>query len=352
MPKAETGNQVTMSTYSLEPIIAALLTPGKGILAADESFPTIEKRFRKYNIPSTPQSRRAYREMLFTTPSLDESISGAILFDETIRQTTDGLSMPAALARQGIVPGIKVDKGTVALPGSPKEKITEGLDGLYDRLIEYRELGARFTKWRAVLSIGDAYPSRNCLEENADVLARFAALSQTAGLVPIVEPEVSMSGDHTLDRCEDVTASALDCVFGALYEHQVALAHMLLKTGMVVSGADCSEQADDASTAKATLRCLRHSVPIAVPGILFLSGGQSDVDATVRLNAICAANDGPWTLSFSFGRALQDQPMKIWSGFAENIGAAQAALNQRARCNGLAVEGRYTEEEERESVVR
>jgi fructose-bisphosphate aldolase class I len=330
--------------------VAALLVPGKGILAADESFPTIEKRFNEYDIPSSPENRRAYRELLFTTPGLRECISGVILFDETIRQKMGGVPTPEALGRLGIIAGIKVDQGTLALPGFAGEKITQGLDGLRERLLVYRKLGARFTKWRAVIAIGKSIPSRNCIEENADALALFAALSQDAGLVPIVEPEVFMEGDHTLAHCEEITSATLECVFGALYEHQVALEHMLLKTGMVLPGSACAEQADTATVAEATLRCLRRAVPTSVPGIVFLSGGQRDVEATERLNALCAEDDLPWTLSFSFGRALQDSALKTWSGLPENVETAQAALYHRATCNGLAVEGYYSLEAERESV--
>ena len=325
-----------------ESTVQSLLTVGKGILAADESFPTIGKRFAALNIASTEENRRAYRELLFTTPGLNEFIGGVILFDETIRQKSGGLSIPEALGQQSIISGIKVDTGTVALPGFPKEKITRGIDGLRDRLIEYRKLGARFTKWRAVLTIGKSIPSKNCIEENADTVALFAALSQEVGLVPIVEPEVLMDGDHTLARCEEVTSTTLECVFGALYEHQVALKHVLLKTGMVLPGLKCPQQVDDATIAETTLRCLRRSVPAAVPGIVFLSGGQRDVEATERLNAICAAGDTPWKLSFSFGRALQDAALKTWSGSPANVVAAQTALYHRAKCNGLAVQGKYS----------
>ena len=327
--------------------IDALLAPGKGILAADESLPTIGKRFAALKIASTEENRRAYRELLFTTPGLSEFISGAILFDETIRQkTSGGTAMPVLLAAQGIVPGIKVDHGTMALPGFAGEKITQGLDGLRERLAAYRDLGARFTKWRAVIAIGEHLPTAACIAANARALALFAALSQEAGLVPIVEPEVLMDGNHTLVRCEEVTSVTLQTVFAALCEHRVVLEEMLLKTGMVLSGKDCAEQADAGNVAEATIRCLRRTVPAAVPGIVFLSGGQSDVAATERLNAICRAGGGPWKLSFSFGRALQDAAMKTWQGTPAHAAAAQAALGHRARCNGLAVQGRYSEKAE------
>jgi fructose-bisphosphate aldolase class I len=327
--------------------IDALLAPGKGILAADESLPTIGKRFAALKIASTEENRRAYRELLFTTPGLSEFISGAILFDETIRQkTSGGTAMPVLLAAQGIVPGIKVDHGTMALPGFAGEKITQGLDGLRERLAAYRDLGARFTKWRAVIAIGEHLPTAACIAANARALALFAALSQEAGLVPIVEPEVLMDGNHTLVRCEEVTSVTLQTVFAALCEHRVVLEEMLLKTGMVLSGKDCAEQADAGNVAEATIRCLRRTVPAAVPGIVFLSGGQSDVAATERLNAVCRTGDVPWKLSFSFGRALQDAAMKTWQGTPAHAAAAQAALGHRARCNGLAVQGRYSEKAE------
>ena len=335
-----------MTAPNLETTVAALLSPGKGILAADESFPTIEKRFKALAIPSTAESRLAYREMLFTTPGLGGVISGVILFDETIRQQSGGVSIPEMLTRQGIIPGIKVDKGTTALPGFVDEKITQGLDGLRDRLAEYRELGARFTKWRAVIAIGERLPTVACIGANARTLALFAALSQEAGLVPIVEPEVLMDGNHTLDRCEDVTSATLEAVFAALFEHRVVLETMLLKTGMVLPGKDCPRQAEAGEVAEATVRCLRRRVPGAVPGIVFLSGGQSDVTATERLNAICAVGGTRWTLSFSFGRALQDAALKTWVGTPANVAAAQAALHHRAACNRLALTGRYSAQAE------
>jgi fructose-bisphosphate aldolase class I len=336
-----------MKTNTPKSTIQALLAAGKGILAADESFPTIEKRFTKLSIVSNEESRRDYRELLFTTHGLGEFISGVILFDETIRQkTSSGALMPELLAAQGIIPGIKVDKGTVALPAFPEEKITLGLDGLRERLAEYRQLGARFTKWRAVIAIGACTPTGVCLEANARSLALFAALSQEAGLVPIVEPEVLMEGSHTLARCEEVTSATLKTVFAMLFDHRVVLETMLLKTGMVLSGKDCPQQADLEEVAEATIRCLRRAVPAAVPGIVFLSGGQSDVAATERLNAICRADGTPWKLSFSFGRALQDAALKTWKGSPANGAVAQAALHRRAKGNGLAVQGEYSEKTE------
>ena len=334
-----------MATDTMESTAAALVAPGKGILAADESLPTIGKRFAALKIPSTVENRRAYRELLLTTPALGEFISGAILFDETIHQRTGGgTAMVEVLAQQNIIAGIKVDGGTIALPGFAGEKITQGLDGLRERLAAYRECGARFTKWRAVIAIGDRLPTTAGIETNARTLALFAALSQEAGLVPIVEPEVLMDGRHPLERCEEVTSAVLKTVFAALFEQRVRLEVLLLKTGMVLSGKDCPQQADVGTVAKATIRCLRRTVPVAVPGIMFLSGGQRDVAATERLNAICRAGGGPWQLSFSFGRALQDAALKTWQGSLANVAAAQAALHYRAKCNGLAVQGKYSGE--------
>jgi fructose-bisphosphate aldolase class I len=329
----------------LESTVQELLAPGKGILAADESFPTLEKRFKEFAIPSTEESRRTYRELLFTTPGLDESISGVILFDETIRQkTSSGTPLPELLAARGIIPGIKVDEGTEALPVFVGEKITLGIDRLRGRLAEYRQLGARFTKWRAVIAIDQAIPTRACIEANARSLALFAALSQEAGLVPIVEPEILMDGDHTIGRCEEVAWATLASVFDALVLHRVALEKMLLKTGMVLSGERCPRQAPVSEVAEATLRCFRRSVPAAVPGVVFLSGGQGAVEATQRLNAICQTKGLPWKLTFSFGRALQDPALEIWRGSSGNATAAQKALGQRATCNGFAVRGSYAGE--------
>ena len=335
-------------TSDMQSTVAALIASGKGILAADESIPTIEERFTAVNIVSTEETRRAYREMLFTTPRLGACISGAILFDETIRQrTTDGRAMAEVLAKQGVIPGIKVDKHTSSLAAFAGEQITEGLDGLRDRLIEYRELGARFTKWRAVIAIGEHLPTRTCIEVNARALALFAALSQEAGLAPIVEPEILMDGSHTIARCEEVATTTLQRVFVALCEHRVTLETMLLKTGMVVSGADCPLQADVTIVAETTVRCLRRAVPAAVLGIVFLSGGQDAVTATERLNAICRAGHTPWGLSFSFGRALQTPALSVWKGLSSNIATAQAALLHRAQCNSAAVQGTYSVQMER-----
>lgn len=332
---------------ALESTIQSILTTGKGILAADESFPSIAKRFASFDIPSTEENRRAYRDMLFATGGVNQFLSGVILFDETLHQTmSDGTPIPDALAKLGIVPGIKVDLGAVPLPAFPGEKFTQGQDGLRERLAEYVKLGARFTKWRAVISIGDGTPTWTCIEANARSLAVFAALSQEAGLVPIVEPEVLMDGDHSIERCEEVITLTLKTVFEALYEHRVVMEQMILKSGMVLSGKDSPTQANLSTVAEATIRCFRRSVPAAVPGIVFLSGGQADVEATERLNAIASTSGLPWKLTFSYGRALQDDALKTWRGSAQNVKAAQDALYHRAKCNGLAVQGKYSAQAE------
>jgi fructose-bisphosphate aldolase class I len=340
--RAETQAAIEVPRSSMASVVAALLTPGRGLLAADENSANLEQRFKEFEIPFTEESRRDYRELLFTTPGLGEFISGVILFDETIRQrTTDGTPMAEMLAARGIIPGIKVDRGTIPLPGFSGECVTQGLDGLRERLAEYRQLGARFAKWGAVITISKRLPTVACVDENARALAFFAALSQEAGLVPIVEPEVLLEGNHTLERCEEVTSATLEAVFAALVEHRVALETTLLKTGMVLPGPACSHQVSEEKVAEATLRCLRRAVPAALPGIVFLSGGQNDVVATERLDTICRAGHGPWKLSFSFGRALQDAALKIWRGSPENVAKAQAALHLRATCNSLAVQGKY-----------
>jgi fructose-bisphosphate aldolase class I len=336
-----------MNVRDLTHVARAIVAPGKGILAADESSGTIEKRFRSIQVESTEEHRRAYRELLFTTHGAGEFISGVILFDETLRQrAADGTPFPEVLDRQGIIPGIKVDKGAKELAGSPGEKVTEGLDGLRGRLTEYRDLGARFTKWRAVITIGDGIPTRTCIDANAEALARFAALSQEAGLVPIVEPEVLMDGAHTIERCFDATAETLGAVFAALRGHRVRLDGMLLKPNMVLSGKDCPERAGVQQVAEATVRCMRDSVPASVPGIVFLSGGQTDEAATAHLNAMNRLGAQPWQLSFSYGRALQAPALEAWKGEPGNGPAAQQAYYHRARLNGAARFGRYSEEME------
>ncbi|MHC4416764.1 MAG: class I fructose-bisphosphate aldolase [Planctomycetota bacterium] len=338
-----------MSNTDLEATARAIVAEGKGILAADESFPTIEKRFKSIDVPSTEATRRSYRELLFTTRGIGEHISGVILFDETIRQSTAlGTPFVEVLSSQGVIPGIKVDKGAKPLAGAPGEKITEGLDGLRDRLREYFELGARFTKWRAVIAIGDGIPSRYCIDANAEALARFAALSQEAGLVPIVEPEVLMDGDHTIDRCFEVTEAALHATFAALYEQRVVFEQTLLKPNMVLCGKGCPQPAGVEEVATETVRCLKRTVPAAVPGIVFLSGGQTNEKATAHLNAMNAMDrTHPWELSFSYGRALQEPPLKTWRGDAANVQKAQEALAHRARLNGAARFGNYTESMEK-----
>lgn len=327
-----------MKIFSLESTVDALLAPGKGLLAADESFPTIEKRFKEIDLPSTEDNRRAYREMLFTTPNLGRFISGAILFDETLREETSrGISMVETLTRQGIVPGIKVDEGTVPLAMAEGEKITEGLDGLRARLASYQKLGARFAKWRAVFTIGNQLPSQRAIEANSHVLARYAALSQEAGLVPIVEPEVLMEGRHSIHRCEQVLTDVLKAVFDELFELEVTFEKMLLKTGMVLPGDEAREQASPQQIAEATLRCFRRTVPAAVPGIVFLSGGQESREATTRLAALCRHTGLPWKLSFSYGRALQAPAIKSWRGSPSRVGAAQKALYECAKRNSMAL---------------
>jgi fructose-bisphosphate aldolase class I len=334
-----------MATYTLEETAQALVEPGKGILAADETVQTISKRFAARGITSTPESRRDYRELLFTTPDLSNFISGAILYDETIRQTDgDGQPLPQVLARAGMIPGIKVDTGAKPLAGCPGEMVTEGLDGLRDRLKEYAAMGARFAKWRAVIHVTDHLPSATCVDVNAHALGRYAALCQEEGLVPIVEPEVLMVGTHSLARAEDVTGAVLERVFRALRMQKVLLEGMLLKPNMVVPGKDATTQASVAAVATATLHVLLRQVPAAVPGIVFLSGGQSERQATAHLHAMHAAAPRlPWRLSFSYGRALQDPALAAWGGRAASVHAGQQALHQRARCNSAASLGRYDE---------
>ena len=329
----------------------ALVAPGKGILAADESFGTIEKRFKTIELESTEENRRSYREMLFTTEGLEGAISGVILFDETIRQTgSDGTRLAEVLSAKGMVPGIKVDKGTTSLAGFPGEKVTEGLDGLGRRLVEYKDLGAKFTKWRAVIGISEHTPTHYCINANAHAMARYAAMAQEQGFVPIVEPEVLMDGDHSIERCYDATARTLHATFRELFEAGVELEGTLLKTNMVLSGKDAPEQAGVEEVADATVRCLLEHVPPALPGVVFLSGGQSDEKATEHLNAINQHEDaGPWELSFSYGRALQAPALEAWKGDASNIAAGQEALQKRARLNGAARFGRYSPDMEREA---
>ncbi|MBA3505258.1 MAG: fructose-bisphosphate aldolase class I [Betaproteobacteria bacterium] len=334
-----------MSTQDeLQATIAKLVAPGKGILAADESLPTITKRFQALGIESTDDSRRAYRSLLFTTPGADEFIAGIILFEETLGQNADdGTPLAEVLARRGILPGIKVDKGTVALPGAAGDLITQGLDSLAERLKTYKEKGARFAKWREVYSITDRNPTPLGIEANAEVLARYAAICQEQGIVPIVEPEVLLDGNHTLERCFAVSESVLHAVFHALHRHRVILECMVLKPNMVLPGKERSPKASAEAVARATLTVLRRTVPAAVPTINFLSGGQSAVDATASLNAMnVMAPNAPWVLSFSYARALQDDPMRTWAGRAENVGAAQDAFYRRTKMNSLARHGKWS----------
>ncbi len=341
-----------MAGSDLQAIANAIVASGKGILAADESSPTIKKRFDSIGAESTEENRRTYRQLLFTTPGISEFVSGVILFDETIRQSADdGTSFVELLNEQGIIPGIKVDKGAKALAGAPNETVTEGLDGLRDRLEEYYKLGARFAKWRAVITIGENIPSQYCIDANAHALARYAALSQEAGLVPIVEPEVLMDGSHTIERCYEVTESTLLRVFEELDSQRVVLEGALLKPNMVLSGKDCPQQAGPDEVAEATVRCFNKTVPTNLPGIVFLSGGQSNEIASANLNAMNAMDiTHPWQLSFSYGRALQEPPLKAWRGDIGNIDKAKQAFHHRAKCNGAARYGKYTPAMEQEFI--
>lgn len=337
-----------MNAHELHAVATAMVEKGRGILAADESSPTIKKRFDSISLESTEEHRRTYREMLFTTENLGSYISGVILYDETLRQScADGTSFASYLAEHGMLPGIKVDAGAKVLAGFPGEKITEGLDGLRDRLAEYAGLGAKFAKWRAVIDIADGIPTDYCIRANAQALARYAALCQEGGIVPIVEPEVLMDGAHDLARCEAVTGEVLSQVFRELHRHRVLLEGMVLKPNMVISGKKCPTQAGVEEVAEVTVRCLKRYVPGAVPGIAFLSGGQSDELATAHLNAMNAAYTLPWNLTFSYGRALQAPALKAWGGRAEKLSAGQAALGLRARLNGLATHGEYSPEMEK-----
>lgn len=330
----------------------SLVAPGKGILAADESDPTIAKRFASIGVESTEEGRRAYRDMLFTTGGVEEFISGVILFDETIRQgSADATPFPRLLASKGIVPGIKVDQGTKPLPLADGEKITEGLDGLRTRLEEYRDLGARFAKWRAVYSVASDKPSDYCVRTNAHALARYAAHCQQAGLTPIVEPEVLMDGDHPVEASASATGRVLHAAFTELYDQRVDLRSMLLKPNMVLSGYDAARRVGVDEVADATLEVMYRHVPAAVPGIVFLSGGQSDEDATRHLNALNARGPHPWQLAFSYGRALQAPALKAWAGRPENVEAGQRAHYHRARMNGAARKAAYQPDMEREAVT-
>lgn len=340
-----------MSRQELESVAQAMVAKGKGILAADESMGTIKRRFDSIKIESNENNRRAYREMLFTTKGLEEAISGVILFDETLRtKASDGTPFPQLLSKKGIIPGIKVDKGPVDLPEFPGEVVTEGLDGLRGRVKEYKELGAKFAKWRAVINIGSSIPTYTCLEANAHALARYAALCQEGGLVPIVEPEVLLDGSHTVERCQEVTEQALKVTFTALFLHRIHLEGMILKPSMVVSGKDCPQQAGVEEVAERTIRCLKRTVPAAVPGIAFLSGGQTAERATEHLNAMNAMGAHPWEVGFSYARALQDPALKAWKGEAGNVAAAQKIFYHRAKCNSAARSGKYTKQMETQAA--
>ena len=326
----------------LQETVDSLVQAGKGILAADESGPTITKRFKSIGAESTEENRRAYRGLLLATPGLGTYISGVILYEETLAQRADdGTPLPELAARSGLVPGIKVDAGKIPLAGAPGDEITQGLDGLAKRLVEYQRQGARFAKWRAVYNVSDTLPSRLAIEANAQALAHYAAICQDEGVVPIVEPEVLLDGGHSLERCAEVTEAVLHEVFAALHRHRVALEHMLLKPSMVVAGKAHPKQAAVAEVAAQTLRVLRRTVPAAVPGIFFLSGGQTPTEATAHLDAMNRLGAQPWALSFSYGRALQDPALQAWKGQAANARSAQDALLERARLNGAARDGRY-----------
>jgi fructose-bisphosphate aldolase, class I len=341
-----------MPTTSLDETARAIVAGGKGLLAADETVPTLTKRLAALTIESTADSRRAYREMFFSTPGVSEFIGGVIMQDETIhQQSSAGAPLVDLLAEQGITPGIKVDGGARPLAGSPGERVTEGLDGLRDRLRAYRELGARFAKWRAVIRIGEGLPTATCVNANAHALARYAALCQEEGLVPIVEPEVLMEGSHTIERSEEVTGRVLQAVFDALFDHHVSLEGMLLKPNMVIPGRKCARPSSIEEVATATLRTLSRHVPPAVPAIVFLSGGQDHLLATKHLAAINQL-DGPkpWKLSYSYGRALQDEALEVWHGRSENIRAGQHAFYHRAKCESAAALGRYRSDMESEGA--
>jgi fructose-bisphosphate aldolase class I len=342
-----------MVIKDLERIAQDLVADGKGLLAADETVSTLSRRLVARGIESTADSRRAYREMLFSTPGVGECISGVILHDETIRQRSGkGRAFPKLLAEQGCMTGIKVDRGPSPLSGSSGEHITDGLDGLRDRVKEYAALGARFAKWRAVIVVSDTRPTRLCLRDNAQALGQFAAICQEQRLVPIVEAEVMTDGTHTLERCEEVTAAVLREVFDALLDHRVVLEGILLKPNMIVPGSMCPQKTSSEGVAQATLRCLRRFVPAAVPGVAFLSGGQDPLEATARLTAINQQpGPKPWKLTFSFGRALQDEALGAWGGWSENVTAGQLAFLHRAKCVSLAAAGLYQPAMEQQPAV-
>jgi len=341
-----------MDKALLSKTAAAMVAKGKGILAADESSGTCEKRFKSVNVESTEENRRAYRNLLFSTPGIEQYLSGVILFDETARQKAgDGTPIPEYLAKKGIVPGIKVDKGTVQLAlAAPGELVTEGLDGLSKRLDEYFKMGCRFAKWRAVISIGQNMPSAACLHANAEVLARYAAACQAASIVPMIEPEVLLDGEHTAERSEEVHRASLQETYAAAARNGVSVEHLILKTSMVVSGKENARQAGVDEVAERTLRVLKATVPAKQPGIVFLSGGQSDEAATAHLNAMAAMGGLAWPLTFSYSRALQNPALKAWRGQAGNVAAAQKAFHHRAHMNALAAQGKWKKELERQAA--
>ena len=344
-----------MDTALLSKTAAAMVAPGKGILAADESAGTCEKRFQTVNVDCTEENRRAYRGLLFSTPGMNRHISGVILHDETLRQKDHaGVAFPAYLDNLGVIPGIKVDKGVVTIPLTQGgEKVTEGLDGLDKRLAEYFKLGARFAKWRAVITIGESatshMPSHTCIYANAHALARYAAACQAASIVPMIEPEVLLDGSHTIERCEEVTEATLRATFAALAAYNVSSEHTILKASMVVSGNTCKRQAEVGEVAERTLRVLKRTVPASLPGVVFLSGGQSDIAATAHLDAMNRMG-APWPLTFSYSRALQNSALKAWSGKAANVGAAQTAFAHRAQMNGLAAQGKWNSKLEKSAA--
>jgi len=340
-----------MDTALLAKTAAAMVAKGKGLLAADESSGTCETRFKSVGVECTEENRRAYQGLLFTTPCVEQYLSGVILFDETLRQkTNDGVPFAQYLSKKGIIPGIKVDAGAKNLALCPGEKVTEGLDGLSKRLDEYFKLGARFAKWRAVITIGDGIPSHTCIYANAHALARYAAACQEASIVPIIEPEVLLDGDHTIERCEEVTEETLRACYAALAAHRVAPEHQILKASMVVSGKNNARQAGVDEVAERTVRVLKRTVPAAAPGVVFLSGGQSDVSATAHLNAMAAMKGLPWPLTFSYSRALQNPALGTWKGQKANVAAAQRAFHHRAQMNALASQGKWKPELEKQAA--
>ena len=340
-----------MDTALLSKTAAAMVAKGKGILAADESSGTCEKRFKSVGVECTEENRRTYRNLLFSTPGVEQYLSGVILFDETARQKApDGSPIPQYLARKGIVPGIKVDKGTVNLPFTKEEKVTDGLDGLQKRMKEYFDMGCRFAKWRAVITIGEGIPTHACIYANAHALARYAAICQEASIVPMIEPEVLLDGNHTAERSEEVHEATLRATYAAIAAYNVSVEHLILKTSMVVSGKDNARQAGVDEVAERTVRVLKRTVPAAQPGIVFLSGGQSDEAATAHLNAMAALRSLPWPLTFSYSRALQNPALKTWRGQSGNVAAAQKAFHHRAHMNGLAAQGKWKADLERQAA--